>query len=69
MICARGVKVEGSWWQCDLCQDISPVTSSLSSGFALSVVSDDSTVSCEKENVEEVSPLSDNENNKKDLSG
>ena len=46
-------------------QDIwaaSPATTSLSSGFDSSMVSEDSTVRVEKEKAEEVSALSDNEN-------
>ena len=48
----------------DVCQDIwvaSPATTSLSSGFDSSMVSEDSTIRVEKEKAEEVLVLSDNE--------
>ena len=49
----------------DLCQDIwagSPATTSLSSGLDSSMVSEDSNARVEKKEAEEVSALSDNEN-------
>ena len=70
--------MQEEWWRkddndllfYDLCQNIwagSPSTTSLSSGFDSSMVSEDSTVRVEKEKSEEVSTLFDNENNETKL--